>query len=107
MYFKSILALALVITLFSCSPEPKKTNENLATVSLSIEGMTCKEGCGGAIAKNLKKLDGVDETEVHFDSENPIDKVIVTFDPKLVTAEDMTAKVESIAKGAYKVTSVN
>ncbi len=103
------IILLSVATLYSCSENTVKdstSNVGLASVELSIEGMSCEQMCGGAICKGLEKIDGVASTDLKFSSDNPVDMVTVKFDPEKVSHEDMTAKVESLAGGAYKVKSV-
>lgn len=109
MNYLVIISLSVAM-LFSCNTPTEKASSNyanLASVELSIEGMSCEQMCGGAISKGLEKIDGVASTEVEFNSENPVDKVTVKYDPTKVTAEEMTSKVEGLAGGAYKVKSVN
>ncbi|MFK7756099.1 MAG: heavy-metal-associated domain-containing protein [Flavobacteriales bacterium] len=98
-----------VAMLFSCNSTTEKStsnSSNLASIELSIEGMSCEQMCGSAVCKGLEKIDGVASTDLEFSSDNPIDKVTVQFDPNKVTAEEMTSKVEGLAGGAYKVKSV-
>lgn len=101
-YIFSVIFCIAILT--SCSESTQNNNNSsLTTAELSIKGMTCEKMCGGAICKGLEKLDGVENTDLLFDSENPIDKVTVTFDPSIISTAEMTKKIESLAGGMYKV----
>jgi Cu+-exporting ATPase len=63
-------------------------------LELPIQGMTCAS-CAMRIEKRLNKLDGV-EASVNYATEN----AAVTFDPALVTPEDLLATVEAAGYAA-------
>jgi P-type Cu+ transporter len=58
---------------------------------LPIAGMTCAN-CAMNIARGLKRLPGVNETNVNFAAE----QASVTFDPRAVTPSDLIARVEKL-----------
>jgi copper chaperone CopZ len=79
---------------------------NKTVASLTISGMTCAEGCGGKIQKDLQALNGVLGTDLTFEENKPQNTVLVTFDPAVVTEKEMITCVNGIADGAYHVDSV-
>jgi P-type Cu+ transporter len=70
------------------------TAEKAGHVELAISGMTCAS-CAARIEKRLNKLDGVTAT-VNFASE----EAAVSFDPGLVSLDDLVSEVEAIGYGA-------
>jgi len=64
-------------------------------VRLDLEGMTCAS-CAARIERKLNKLDGVEAT-VNYAS----DQAAVTFDPGLVTVDDLVATVEAAGYHAF------
>ena len=63
-------------------------------VTLPITGMTCAN-CALSIERNLKKLQGVEETNVNFASE----QASVSFDPELIDIDELIKKVEDVGYG--------
>ena len=63
-------------------------------VTLPIIGMTCAN-CALSIERNLKKLQGVEETNVNFASE----QASVSFDPELINIDELIKKVEDVGYG--------
>lgn len=78
----------------------------VSLADLSIEGMTCAMGCGGAIKSTLAKLPGVSGAEVNFTEAGNTNHVVVTYDPARVSDEDMVKAVQGIHDGQYKVSAV-
>ncbi|MEX3618351.1 heavy metal translocating P-type ATPase [Paenibacillus glucanolyticus] len=72
--------------------EPKKT-------LLQLTGMTCA-ACANRIEKGLSKMEGVQEANVNF----ALEKASVTFDPKVVTVQEMEEKIEKLGYGTAKET---
>jgi copper chaperone CopZ len=79
---------------------------NKTVASLTISGMTCAEGCGGKIQKDLQALKGVLETDLTFEENKPQNTVLVTFDPAITSEKEMIGCVNGIADGAYHVDAV-
>jgi len=68
-------------------------------LTLPVLGMTCAN-CVAAVERNAKKADGVSNAIVNFASE----KVTVTYDPDLVSAQEVTGDVIARVKRAgYQV----
>jgi copper chaperone CopZ len=91
------------------TPVSRRTIEsevNKTVASLTISGMTCAEGCGGKIQKDLQALNGVVTTDLQFEENKPQNTVLVTFDPGLITEKEMIGCVNGIADGAYHVDAV-
>jgi copper chaperone CopZ len=78
----------------------------VATADLSISGMTCGMGCGGAIKSALAKLPGVQGTEIDFKSAEEANHAVVTYDPAKVTDAQLIQAVQAIHDGQYKVGAV-
>lgn len=81
------------------SPEIAMANK---AITFDVEGMTCAVGCAAKIEKELKEMPGVASATVNFDTK----KATVDFDENVLKSDQIVAKVESIAKGAYKVNNV-
>ena len=64
------------------------------TVELPITGMTCAS-CVARNEKALRKVAGVDDASVNFATE----KATITFDPEVVSAEDLVHAVEAAGYG--------
>ena len=62
------------------SPSPER-------VRLDLEGMTCAS-CASRIERKLNKLDGVEATVKYA-----TDRAAVTYDPSVVTVDDLVATV--------------
>ena len=63
-------------------------------VTLPITGMTCAN-CALNIERNLKKLQGVEDTSVNFASE----QASVSFDPEQIQVNDLIKKIEDAGYG--------
>jgi len=63
-------------------------------VTLPITGMTCAN-CALNIERNLKKLQGVEDTRVNFASE----QASVSFDPEKIKVDDLIKKIEDAGYG--------
>lgn len=72
--------------------EQKKT-------SLQLTGMTCA-ACANRIEKGLSKMEGVQEANVNF----ALEKASVTFDPNVVSVQQMEEKIEKLGYGTAKET---
>ena len=72
---------------------------------LSIDGMMCAEGCGGKIMQELTALTGVGPIELDFETQRPINKVMVEYDPAKTDEQKIFSCVQAIADGKYKVVS--
>ncbi|MCG6917901.1 MAG: heavy metal translocating P-type ATPase [Deltaproteobacteria bacterium] len=63
-------------------------------ITLPITGMTCAN-CALNIERNLKKLQGVEDTNVNFASE----QASVSFDPEKIHIDDLIKKIEDAGYG--------
>ena len=79
---------------------------NKTVANLEIGGMTCAEGCGGKIQKELQALKGVTTTKLDFEESRQTNIVSVEFDPSQLSEIEMIQCVHSIMDGQYKVQSV-
>lgn len=76
---------------------------NAKTASFEIEGMTCQIGCANLIEGKLKKVIGVTDAKVDFESKT----ANVTYDADKVDQDQLTKTVEGVAGGElYKVSKV-
>src|SRR5690554_1057224 len=71
--------------------------------SFEIEGMSCAVGCAAKIEKDLANLPGVKSAKVDFETK----KATVEYDNAKQNPISIQATVESIAKGAYKVSQMS
>lgn len=116
-----VFASILLVSVLSCSngstnststgdtPVSRRSIDsevNKTVASLTISGMTCAEGCGGKIQKDLQALNGVVQTDLTFEENKPQNTVLVTFDPAVITEKEMIGCVNGIADGAYHVDAV-
>jgi copper chaperone CopZ len=67
------------------------------TITLPVTGMTCAN-CAANIERGLKKLEGVQTTNVNFAAE----QAVVAFDPKQLHVKDV---VKNIQGSGYTVTT--
>jgi Cu+-exporting ATPase len=57
-------------------------------------------GCGGVIAKSLKKIDGIRDVGINYVT----DKVYVNFDPAKVTSDQIRTAIERAGCKVFEVT---
>ena len=105
----------LIFFINGCSSDVKKTEEPKEEVavlvepnrilSLEIEGMVCKMGCGGAIRKGLTALDGVNRVTIDYDEERDEQFVTVQFDADIQDEEAIYAELETVNKGQFTVSA--
>ena len=67
------------------------------TITLPITGMSCAN-CAANIERGLKKLEGVQSTNVNFAAE----QAVIAFDPKQLHVKDVVKNIEG---SGYKVAS--
>jgi len=71
--------------------EPANTQTALQTVTLDVQKMDCPM-CKITIGRALKKVEGVTEAKVDYDSKT----AIVTFDPNQATVETLTQATTNV-----------
>jgi len=76
-------------------------SDQTTTLELPIEGMTCAS-CVARNERALRRVDGVATAEVNFATE----KATVTFDPDVVSAEDLVHTVEAAGYGVVTAQAV-
>ncbi|MBL7943871.1 MAG: heavy-metal-associated domain-containing protein [Flavobacteriales bacterium] len=112
----ALIVVALIATWSCSSPAPsgevtvtrQEINAEVekTVANLNIEGMTCAEGCGGKIQKELRTIAGVNDTHLNFEDGRPVNVVEVEFDPSKVNEQQLAEKVHSIMDGMYTVKSI-
>ena len=70
----------------------------IQTVTLKIEGMTCA-GCVLSTRAVLTRLKGVSKADVSYES----GRAVVTYDPKLVSVEQMIAAIKTLKYTATRL----
>jgi len=90
MRFLKIITLFLILISSGLSFGQETKNE-LSTVVITISGMACQEGCADAINRNLKKLEGVKESEVSYET----GKAIIQYDSILIPIDSITHHITS------------
>lgn len=117
---KFLLYVLLAFGVLSCSEEVKNQNVsdipvirreissevNKTVANLLIDGMTCSEGCGGKIQKELQALNGVVNTKLDYEENRADNTVTVEFDPSQMDEKKMIECVHAIMDGQYHVKSI-
>lgn len=68
-----------------------KIQDNIQTVEIKVEGMSCQKGCADGIDKTLKSTEGVLKSKTKLET----GVCIVTFDNKKITAKKIIKIIES------------
>jgi copper ion binding protein len=98
--FISIPLLVALLALTACSNEQNNerphtedvtANENLKTVTIPVEGMTCS-ACVARVKKSLRSLDGVREVTVSLESRN----TKVSFVSDKTSAEQIVKAIDDL-----------
>lgn len=97
-----ILAFVGMQVYYSCSSGGKDTTVATAEMKVTIEGMTCAEGCAKTIEKKVGELAGVTYSSVNFDDKTALFK----FDETKTTEKDILAAIAELNEGQYKVNNV-
>lgn len=102
------LIMCIMIILASCgggkstgSKETAETPEATATVSLSIEGMTCT-GCENTICTSLEKIPGVKSVTASYTDGN----AVIEFEPGKVDTAMLKEAVNATGYKALKTSAV-
>jgi len=93
------LFLILIGFLFlnSCSEHSNQATAN-KSINVSIEGMTCAEGCAKHIEETLAEVPGITQSKVNFNKKI----ALFTFDSLQVNTEQILVKIQSLNEGQYK-----
>lgn len=97
-----VLAFVGMQVYYSCSSGEKGNVVANAEMNVTIEGMTCAEGCAKTIEKTVAELAGVTYSSVNFDEK----KATFKFDETKITEKDILAAIAAINEGQYKVNNV-
>lgn len=111
--FISVLAFGMS----ACSTDPSAQQEgqaveteNLHTkvnpdqvLSIEIDGMVCKMGCGGSIRKELYASEGVSECEFDFQEDRKTNTAKVFFDSDAISSEEILSIISKINDSQFTV----
>lgn len=97
-----VLAFVGMQVYYSCSSGEKSNVVANAEMSLTIEGMSCAEGCAKTIEKTVGELAGVTYSSVNFEDKTASFK----FDETKTSEKDILAAIAAINEGQYKVNNV-
>ena len=78
-----------------------------AAIEMSVTGMTCEHGCGGALTKAIKAVEGVASSSLDFEAERAQNVFTVEYDSKLTSPALIKVAIESIIDGQYTVEEMN
>ena len=70
---------------------------------MSVQGMMCEVGCVAKVRKELLEVPGVATATIDFEKDRSVNVAKVEFDPEVVDAEALVAKVKAIGEGMYPV----
>ena len=81
----------------------KEISENIKSVEVQIEGMTCEIGCARLIQSKLYKTDGVKFAKVSFEENSGK----ITYNANKISISDLKEVVQKTGGGdLYKVVSI-
>lgn len=70
-------------------------------LSVDVTGMSCEQGCGGAIRMALKETGAVDRCSFDFEAERETNTAFITFDKDRITAEKIVSIIEKVNDGQF------
>ena len=70
---------------------------------MSVQGMMCKVGCVAKVRRELLEVPGVATATIDFEKGRSVNVAKVEYDPEVVDAEALVAKVTAIGDGMYPV----
>ena len=70
---------------------------------MSVQGMMCEVGCVAKVRKELLEVPGVATATIDFEKDRSVNVAKVEYDPEVVDAEALVAKVTAIGDGMYPV----
>ncbi|MCH2228987.1 MAG: hypothetical protein MK105_01490 [Crocinitomicaceae bacterium] len=117
--FMFVFAVAIVFT--ACSDKNKVVESSTTEVNvekkipvnanrlltMEVEGMVCKMGCGGSIRKSLNATHGVAEVKFDFEEDRVIDVATISFDKNIVTVDEMIKIVSEMNDGQFRVGEIS
>jgi len=116
---KLAFILSATVLFSACSSE--KTSENVENtaetvvavvqpnqiLTMEIDGMVCKMGCGGSIRKGLKETNGVATVEFDFEEERKTNIAKITYDKSIVSSEELVKIVSKLNDGQFLVGTIS
>ena len=114
-----IFILSASVILSACSDEKiieksVNTSEEITVevnpnqiLTMEIDGMVCKMGCGGAIRKGLKETNGVATVDFDYENERKTNVAKVTYDKAIVSSEEIIKIVSKLNDGQFFVGTVS
>jgi copper chaperone CopZ len=109
----------LLLFIISCQSEATQNvnvaSENVAEVVeentpvadyqcvAKVSGMVCKMGCGGAIRKDLKNLEGVSRVAIDYEENREEQIISVFYNSRLQNENKIYAELEKVNKGQFTV----
>lgn len=115
MRIPSLLSTMLALTWMSCGgpsadmvptvyEETRVEGAMERTVAeMSVQGMMCEVGCVAKVRKELLEVPGVATATIDFEKDRSVNVAKVEYDPEVVDAEALVAKVTAIGDGMYPV----
>lgn len=97
-----ILAFVGMQVYYSCSSGGKDAGVATAEMNITLDGMTCAEGCAKTIEKTVGAIAGVTYSKVNFDEKTATFK----YDDTKTTEKDILAAIAALNEGQYKVSNV-
>ncbi|MEJ6777059.1 MAG: hypothetical protein QNK85_07020 [Crocinitomicaceae bacterium] len=116
-FFMFFFTTALTLSACSGDVEVSKNSNNQIEqeaevhanriLTMEVEGMVCKMGCGGTIRKGLKAMTGISEIQFDFEDDRSSNLATVSFDKNIITADEMVKIVTGLNEGQFKVGSIS
>jgi len=115
------LLIVLIVLLYSCNqnttsnavqkkpqvkPEQQKEVHANQVALVTVEGMVCKMGCGGAIRKGLTEMDGISSVEIEYEDDRSTQLVKVQYDNNEINGKLISDKIEEINDQQFSVLDI-
>lgn len=120
MTMKKLIFILVTGVIFSACSDEKvvEQSENAAEniivevhpnqiLTMEIDGMVCKMGCGGSIRKGLKETNGVASVDFDFEEERKTNIAKITYDKSIVSSEELIKIVSKLNDGQFLVGTVS
>lgn len=72
-------------------------------LSLEIEGMVCKMGCGGSIRKELKATGAVADCEFDFEEDREVNTAKIAFNKEKISADEIVKIISEMNEKQFSV----
>lgn len=88
--------------------EDSKTEAEISVIpnkkmTIKIDGMVCKMGCGGSIRKELKAQGGISSVEFDFEEERTTNEATIYFDDTKISKKEIIEIVSSLNDKQFTV----